>query len=131
MRQCEDFDIDLYRLSPTPASEKNTGSKNRIKIKKDLSGENWFIQGPFPGVWFEIAAKLPGHSLHVALAIWYARGVARNKNEIPLERFHLDRLGVEKDSARRALQRLQEAGLITYRKSGQKFLVTIIDVVPS
>jgi len=52
----------------------------------------------------------------------------QKKNKVVLERFHFDRLGVKKDSARRALNRLQAAGLIEYTKDGRKYKVTILSV---
>jgi len=107
------------------------GTRN-FTLKSPPAQTEWFIKGPIPGTWMLRVLSLNGNfTINVALTIWYVSGVTGTQKEIPLERFHLDRFGVKKDSARRALQRLQEAGLITYRKSGQKFLVTIIDVVPS
>ena len=123
----KDIDIEAFRLPDTAPNVKIVELKKiKPKIKSDFSLESWFIQGPLPGSWMETAANLPGHSLHVALAIWYVRGLAKNKNKIVLERFHLNRFSVKKDSARRALQRLQDAGLIEYHKSGHKFIITVL-----
>ena len=98
--------------------------------KKDIDvvevEKSWFIRGPIPGLWIGQASNLPGdHTLHVALAIQYVKGLGKG-NKIVLERFHLNRFGVKKDSARRALERLQGAGLIEYTKAGQKYKVTIL-----
>jgi len=91
--------------------------------------EEWFIKGPIPGPWISKAANLGGdHTLHVALTIQYVRGLKPKSTTVLLERFHFDRLGVQNDSTRRALRRLQEAGLIEYRKVGQKFHVAILPV---
>ena len=89
--------------------------------------DDWFIRGPMPGLWISKAAHLRGsHTLHVAVAIQYVSGLHKNSQKVTLERFHLDRFGVKKDSARRALDRLQQAGLIKYIKFGQKYKVTVI-----
>ena len=89
--------------------------------------EGWFIRGPIPGEWISRAAHLSGnHTLHVALAIQHVSGFQKSNKAIMLERFHFDRFGVKKDSVRRALERLQEAGLIKYTKVGQRYNVTII-----
>ena len=101
------------------------------KPPKPVSGNkgDWFIAGPLNGPWLGAVGQLNGdHTLHVALAILHAKAFARKNRPIVVDRFHFDRLGVKKDSTRRALQRLQEAGLITYAKNGQKFHVTIIPV---
>ena len=91
--------------------------------------EGWFIRGPISGAWIGRVAHLSGdHTLHVALAIQYASGLQNNTKKIILERFHLDRLGAKKDSARRALERLRDAGLIKYTKIGQKYTVTVVPV---
>ena len=88
----------------------------------------WFIKGPIPGAWILKAATLHGdYTIRVALAICYAQGMASGKDVI-LDRFHFNKFQIKKDSARRALQRLQKAGLISYHKKGQKFVVTILDV---
>ena len=95
-----------------------------------VEGE-WFIRGAIPGSWIGKASKLPGtHTLHVALAIWYVRGLRRNSNKITLDRFHFDRFNVGVDSTRRALERLREAGLIKYTRVGHKHRITILPVKP-
>ena len=101
--------------------------------KKDVEiveGEKeWFVRGPIPGLWISKASSLPGnHTLHVALAIWYVKGLSGSSNKIILDRFHFDRFNVGIDSTRRALERLQEAGLIEYKRVGHKHKVTILSV---
>ena len=100
------------------------------KFPSIVEEENgWFVRGPISGSWIGKASSLPGnHTLHVALTIQYVKGLSGEKNKIILERFHFDRFGVKKDSTRRALERLQEAGLIKYTKDGQKYRVTILSV---
>ena len=103
--------------------------KKKIEIAK--TEEEWFISGRIPGSWIGKASKLPGgHTLHVALAIWHVKGFKGKGNKIVLERFHLDRFGVKKDSARRALEQLREAGLIECTKTGQKYKITILPAKP-
>ena len=108
--------------------------KKTTDVTEERNG--WYVKGPIPGAWISKAAQLSGdHTLHVALAIQYVRGLyeveSKEKcNIIAIKRFHFDRFGVKKDSTRRALERLQEAGLIKYTKDGQKFKVTILPVEP-
>lgn len=118
-------DCDLERFRLPSQVFKNPPSAPRV-IPVQRSGE-WFIRGPLPGAWLLQADQLPGkYNLRVALAIQYVHGL-RKGSPIILDRFHFDRFGVKKDSARRALERLKEAGLIDYVKAGQKFRVTILD----
>jgi len=88
---------------------------------------DWFIRGPIPGSWIGKASSLPGdYTLNVALAIWYAKGFSGKSNKVILERFHFNRLNVGVDSTRRALQHLQDAGLIKYTRNGHRLQVTIL-----
>ena len=91
----------------------------------------WFILGRIPGSWIGKASSLPGdHTLHVALAIWHVKGFSGKSNKVVLERFHFDRFNVGVDSTRRALERLQKAGLIKYTRDGHRHQVTILPVTP-
>ena len=121
-----DFDLEAFRL---PKSYQIPAPVFSRKIKQKIIREkanDWFIKGPLPGTWYERAAKLPGHSLHVALAIWYVSGLKGN-HVILMERFHFDRFGVASDATRRGLIQLMNAGLIVYSKVGHKFKVTILN----
>ena len=122
----QEFTLEELRLDdvliPDVILPETTKSASENKME-------WFIQGPLDGPWIGAAAKLVGaHTLHVALAILYAKAFVSKNKPVVLERFHFDRFGVQKDSTRRALERLQNAGLIKYTKDGQKFNVTIIPV---
>ena len=112
-------DLDNIRLVDNISATDNTTYPAGIE-------GGWFILGPIPGPWIGKVAHLSGnHTVHVGLAIQYVRGLQK-KGSIILDRFILDRFGVKKDSARRALNLLQEAGLIKFTREGQKFKVTIL-----
>ena len=118
----DSIDIESYRLGemsyvPPP-----------IKTKKTRRYEpgTWFI-APIPGSWIAEASKLPGHALHVALAIMYVHGMKRGQ-VVVLSRFHFDIFSTTRGSARRGLDALREAGLIEYTKAGQKYKVTVIPI---
>ena len=116
-------EIKLPDVICTPISKKDT----------DVIAEEgeWFIRGPIPGSWIGKASSLPGnHTLHVALAIWHVKGFSGKSNKIVLERFHFDRFNVGVDSTRRALERLQKAGLIKYSRDGHSHQVMILPVTP-
>lgn len=119
------FNVEDFRLPfdviPSPSIQKNISRQ-----------PSWFIKGPIPGPWILKALTLKGEfTPFVALAIWYVRGMSPENSDLVLKRYHFNKFDVKKDSARRALMRLQKAGLITYDKTGHKFLVTILDTKSS
>ena len=84
-----------------------------------------FIKGPIPLDWIEVAAKLPGKALHVALAIRYLAGM--NKlNPFRLTHRTLMIFWVSRHAAYRALKALEEAGLINVeRRPGKNPVITV------
>lgn len=85
-----------------------------------------FIKGPLPLDWFEVAAALPGKTLHVALAIWFQVGLERSPT-VRLSQKRLARFGVSRDAKYDALKRLADAGLIeVVQSAGQAPAITVI-----
>jgi hypothetical protein len=121
--EIDTMDIEDYRLVEKPYEP--APIKKIKKVRLYAPGE-WFIAA-IPGNWIAEAAKLPGHSLHVALAIRYVCGM-KGRQEVILTRFHFNRLSTARGPARRGLDALQQAGLIKYTKEGQKFKVTVMPV---
>ena len=86
-----------------------------------------FLRGPIPLVWLSQAAKLPGKTLNVAIALWWLHGMARDR-PFKLTRKALKALNVERDAASAGLTRLEQAGLIQVeRKPGQRPTVSILN----
>ena len=84
-----------------------------------------FVKGPIPWTWISRAARLPGRSLHVALAIWLLAGMLR-KRTVALNGRLLTDMGVGRHSAYRALRALEGDGLLQVgRKPGASPIVTI------
>jgi hypothetical protein len=78
----------------------------------------------------EIAAKLPGKSLHVGIALWCAAGTAGSVS-VPLGNISSWRFGLDRNAKYRGLNWLEAAGLIAVqRKCGRAPLVTIFDPGP-
>jgi hypothetical protein len=91
-----------------------------------MPGEH-FLKGPVPLTWLELAARLPGKSLHAGIALWYAAGLARSRS-VALSNVSGHRFGLDRNSKYRALDWLETAGLIAVeRKLGQAPVVTILD----
>jgi hypothetical protein len=76
--------------------------------------------------WIGRAACLPGKTLHVALALQYLAGLQKT-HTVKLGAKALAVLGVARDAKYDALDRLQEAGLITVvRTRGRAPVVTML-----
>ena len=87
-----------------------------------------FLKGPIPMAWLNAAARLPGKTLNVGLAIWWLAGMS-NTTAFKLTRKALDQLAVSRDAASDGLKRLEDNGLILVkRSSGQRPIVEIVPV---
>ena len=84
-----------------------------------------FLRGPIPWNWLGSAAALGGKSLAVAVAIAHLKGL-RQSLTFRLEPARLRELGVSRQSAYRALNQLEKAGLISVvRSAGAAPTVTV------
>ena len=89
-----------------------------------------FLKGPMPLPWLEIAARLPGKSLHAGVALWYAAGLTRSAS-VPMSNIAGLRFGLDRNAKYRALNWLEGAGLIRVeRKLGRAPVVTILPLDP-
>jgi hypothetical protein len=90
------------------------------KIKTAL-----FLKGPIPLDWLEAAGKLPGKALHVGISLWFLSGVTKSQTVL-FNQSKQERYGVKRDAARRGIEALEKAGLISVvRKTGRQLTVTI------
>ena len=90
-----------------------------------------FLKGPIPIAWLNAAAKLPGKTLNVGIAIWWLAGMSKT-TAFKLTRKALNQLGVSRDAASDALKRLEENGLIMVKRlPGQRSTVEILPVAQS
>ena len=81
--------------------------------------------GKVPLVWIQTAARLPGRTLHVAMAIWYHHRVEKS-TEVALTPTKLRRFGVHRNTAIASLERLESAGLVSVvRAQGRSPRVTV------
>ena len=86
---------------------------------------SWFLKGPIPGDWLSKAARLPGHALHVGLALWYLAGLRKTETVKPTWQTW-ERFGVSPDSALRGLRALEQSRLVSVvRNRGCAPTVTI------
>lgn len=119
------IDLDRLRLRP------NTSALSRLSSTRSRRS-GLFLKGPIPLSWLTAAARLPGKSLHVGLALWFASGLQRSRR-ISLSNLACERFGLDRNAKYRGLVWLEEAGLIAVeRKLGRAPIVTILygDLVP-
>jgi hypothetical protein len=114
--------IDLNRIRVRSHGSPSEGSRPA----RPTRGQH-FLKGPVPLPWLERAAKLPGKSLHVGIAVWYVAGLTRSRR-VPLSNVAGHRFGLDRNAKYRALEWLEGAGLIRVeRKLGRAPVVTLLD----
>ena len=87
-----------------------------------------FLKGPIPMAWLNMAARLPGKTLNVGIAIWWLAGMSKT-TAFKLTGKSLSQLGVSRDAASDGLKRLEDNGLILIKRSpGQRPTVQILPV---
>ena len=86
-----------------------------------------FLRGPIPLEWLGQAARLPGKTLNVALALWWLHGMSQGK-PFKLAQKALDTLNVSRETSGDCLVRLEQHGLIqVMRKPGRSPVISILD----
>jgi len=81
-----------------------------------------------PLSWAMKATSLKGKSAAVGMVLWYHMGVTKNRT-VTLSNEKLKPWGIHRLAARRALEWLQEAGLVGVERSGNKSpRVTILEI---
>ena len=119
----QDFDVEEFRLPRSLYGEIQT----RQLPPRPGEGEP-FIRGPIPFSWVALASRLPGSCLIVAMAARFLRSRYPRKASWSVAEIGW-RAGLEERSARRTLQALSEAGLISLtRKPGRKPALAILEL---
>lgn len=117
------IDPERLRLARKPVQTSNR------RVVRPRKGEH-FLKGPVPLGWLEVAARLPGKSLHAGIALWYAAGLTRSST-VPLSNLSGARLALDRNAKYRALAWLEGAGLVRVeRKLGRAPVVTILPAEP-
>lgn len=84
------------------------------------------LQGPMSISWLAAAARLPGKSLHVGVALWYAARL-HPSGVVPLSNLAARMFGLDRNAKYRALACLERAGLVSVeRKLGRSPIVTLL-----
>jgi hypothetical protein len=91
--------------------DKVTSSQTTPRFHRRIPVKGTFIAGPLNVNWLSQARKLGVSALWVGLALWYLRGL-RKSNKFVVSNRMMESWNVEADAKRRALRKLQRAGLI-------------------
>lgn len=117
--------VDEVRLSWSHAAQALIPVQGQAP-GRPVSHGGRLIKGPIPLDWIGRAACLPGKTLHVALALQYLAGLQKT-HTVKLGAKALVVMGVARDAKYEALDRLQEAGLITVERArGRIPVVTML-----
>ena len=117
------MDLDGLRLQNT-----KTSLKQKASLKPNPDTVGGFIKGPIPLLWISKAAEFKGSELHVALALWYLAGLTKSKTVKLTRKARETHFHVKRDAVYRALENLEQAGLVRVeRQRGRLPIVAIID----
>lgn len=116
-------DLDLARA-------RRARARAHVEAKLPVRGQGEiFLGGPIPFSWWAAASRLPGRALHVALALWHQATLQRGVAVVTLKASLCRKLGVERNAMYRAVDHLQQAGLIEVveRAKGRCMTVRVCD----
>ena len=125
MTPSDPFDPDNLRLKGSLLPEPGEAPPRPTKPPRHRPGER-FLRGPIPWPWLAVAARLSGKALALSLYLW-REALRHNRRTV---RLCLGRvgLGMSEQVARRAVQQLERAGLVSVlRKPGRGLEVTLLD----
>jgi hypothetical protein len=118
-----DFDPEDLRIPPEQVVEW-TAQAQLSKRPPRPSGA--FLKGPIPLDWLALASRLRGKALAVGLAVWFESG-RKKRRTVTLTGPVLNRFGVNRFAAYRALRALEGAGLArAERRAGKNPTVEIL-----
>jgi hypothetical protein len=124
MMQSDSFDPEALRLAGDGREALLQNPPKRLP--RHRPGEA-FLKGPVPWSWLTTAARLPGKALHMGVLLWQEAG-CRKSRAVRLCLSFGAKVGVPLTSARRALRRLEAAGLVSVEYlPGQALRVTLLE----
>ncbi len=116
------MNVDKFRSDRVRASHytgQQTGSSRRAKRQQE------FLRGPVPLPWLSQAVTLPGKTIAVGIAIWFAVGLQKSIR-VKITRALRERLSITRKTCYHGLRALESAGLITVeRHEGRCPVVTV------
>jgi hypothetical protein len=119
----------IYRMNPNDFTSPTVvpiKTHGKIRVKSRQPGP--FLKGPVPMDWIYAAGGLPGQCLHVGIVLWHEVGIAGSRT-VKFRPSKASRYGMHRDTSRRALKRLQKAGLInTHIRPGQCLEIEVLNI---
>ena len=109
------WDPSRLRLDQA-GSRRSQGGIRRGRRVSPIRGK--FIAGPVDVSWLVQASQLGVKALLVGLALWHIRGL-RKADTFIVSNIMVQDWGILPDAKRRALRKLEEAGLIRVEKRGK------------
>jgi hypothetical protein len=119
------FAPDRWETNAGEASAPATAAPVSRQQRRRRAGR--FLKGPVPWRWLALALALPGKALAVGLMLWQLRGMT-NRATVLFCLTRAEAEGIPTTTARRAISRLEAAGLVAVRRRpGRGLDVTILD----
>ena len=110
------WDPSCLRLDQTGVA----GLKARPRRGRQASPiRDKFIAGPVDVSWVCQASRLGVKALLAGLALWHLKGLRHDKSFL-VSNLMLQEWGIQPDAKRRALHKLEKAGLITIERQGKR-----------
>jgi hypothetical protein len=123
-QQPDPFDVQSLRLPQAGLAALQ--GRAPVRPPRHRRGEK-FIKGPIPWPWMERAFPLRGKALQVALQLWFEAGCRKSRTVRLCLSGKLPK-GLNRQSARRGLRALANAGLVRIvHRPGQGLEVTLLD----
>ena len=117
------FDPERLRL---PSTNRTLIANRKPKQPPRHQPGEWFLKGPVPWPWLDVAGRLRGRALHVGLCLWREAG-RRNSRTVRLCLGTFG-LGLTRWAARRGLSALELARLVRVeRMPGRCLTVELLD----
>lgn len=127
MNDADNFDVERLRATGEPIPPPASATSLRPPRHK---GKEPFLAGPIPWHWLTNAGRLPGCAMHVGIVLWRETTMKRNRT-VRFCLSHLRDFGKSTDTARRGLQALEAAKLVSVQHHPGKCLeVTILNSSP-
>ena len=117
-----EFNLEDFTNRVNDTSELNSNYFDNV-----FGSRKFFIKGPIYLSWIGKAARLPGRTLHSALALCFLAGL-QNTRMIKMQRKVREVFGISDDVYHSSLKRLESQGLIALiRSPGQTPIVKLLD----
>ena len=98
---------------------------SKVALHRKSGGK--FLKGPVSLDWLAQAGQLPGKSIHVGIVLRFLEGIRKDRT-VALPNSVLSLFGVDRHAKYRALNYLEQAGLVKCdRHTGRCPRVTILD----